>query len=196
MSFSSVSRSKPPCFLLWFLAPWFLAFSLVFGPPKSPLVLFPPLIFGPSSSVAEAFFWVLLESLFPVFCSISCFLVFLCYLSSPPSVCSVPSCLRLSPALVFGSPFSVQFLQFFFFVCVSAQSSPFKTKTNGGKSTRICCWLSDQKFPWPENNPFLPTIDCRCNGSDGSGGRPLQKMNSVSTDSAVLKFNDYLRFGP
>jgi len=44
--------------------------------------------------------------------------------------------------------FSVQFPQFFFFVCVSAQSSPFKTKTNGGKSTRICCWLSDQKFPW------------------------------------------------
>jgi len=49
--------------------------------------------------------------------------------------------------LPFFFSFSVQFPQFFFFVCVSAQSSLFKTKTNGGKSTRICCWLSDQKFP-------------------------------------------------
>jgi len=55
---------------------------------------------------------------------------------------------RLGSTLVFFFSFLVQFPQFFFFFCVSAQSSPFKTKTNGGKSTRICCWLSDQKFPW------------------------------------------------
>jgi len=55
---------------------------------------------------------------------------------------------RLGSAPVFFFSFSVQFPQFFFFVCVSAKSSLFKTKTNGGKSTSICCWLSDQKFPW------------------------------------------------
>jgi len=55
---------------------------------------------------------------------------------------------RLGSAPVFFFSFSVQFPQFFFFVCVFAQSSPFKMKTNGGKSTRICCWMSDQKFPW------------------------------------------------
>ena len=55
-------------FFLWF----FFVLVFVFGSCFSLGLLFnpcPPLIFGPSSSVAEAFFWVLLESLFPVFCS-------------------------------------------------------------------------------------------------------------------------------
>ncbi|KAL9392824.1 hypothetical protein Peur_016744 [Populus x canadensis] len=46
-----IFSSAPPCFC--------------FSPPC--FCFSPPLIFGPSSSVAEAFFWVLLESLFPVF---------------------------------------------------------------------------------------------------------------------------------
>ena len=124
----------------------------------------------------------------------------------------------LSPSVLWFLPPSVVFLSC---LCLCPVFSV-QDEDNGGKSTRICCWLRDQNFPgsvslrpppvlsffffpndlsfsgflYPENNPFLPTIDCRCNGSDGSGGRPLQKMNSVSTDGAVLKFNDYLRFGP
>jgi len=40
--------SVPPCFLLWFLAPWFVAFSLVFGPPVFFVSIFGFFLFPPS----------------------------------------------------------------------------------------------------------------------------------------------------
>jgi len=98
------------------------------GQSSTSVPLYAPALSSCSSSVSGFF---LAGSLFFLLCSFLRFLV--SHLGSAP---------------VFFFSFSVQFPQFFFFVCVSAQSSPFKTKTNGGKSTRICCWLSGQKFPW------------------------------------------------
>ena len=103
------------------------------------------------------------------------FFPFLCFVRSPAFSCSHPPSFLFSVALplsVFLLSFSL-FPAFFSFLRLLGSALFFPSSPP--------CDLSFSGFYSQRTMPFLPTIDCRCNGG---GGRPLKRMNSASPQTA------------